>query len=217
MASVPRMGRGLMATATALALHKVSYEVYVGLRDDPRNDDLLMTYFDGTLEIMSPATKHQRPSRRLGIVIYEIVTSLGIDCDGLGSTTFRKRGKTPEMGKGKESDECFYLANEHRILGKATIDLDQGDPPPDLWIEVDKRASTKGRLPVYASLSVPEVCRYNARKKTIWIGRLNDTGTYDELDRSVALPMLARSLVLKACPWEIPGRNRSIIVWSGTG
>jgi Uma2 family endonuclease len=192
-----------MASATPraskeLALQRVPYDVYARLRDEPTNGHLRMAFHDGTLEIMSPEYIHEVPSRRLGLLIAILAGELGLPCTGSASTTFRRRGAGPFKGGGKEPDESFYLANEHKILGKATIDLDKGDPPPDLWIEVDNRAGTKGRLPVYAALGVPEVWRYNARKKTIWFGRLDDTGKYDEVERSVALPMLTRSLVLEA-------------------
>jgi Uma2 family endonuclease len=191
------MATVLVRKFDSTVLRRVPFETYVRLRDEPTNGHLRMAFHDGTLEIMSPEYIHEVPSRRLGLLIAILAGELGLPCTGSASTTFRRRRGGVFKGSGKEPDESFYLANEHRILGKATIDLDQGDPPPDLWIEVDNRTGTKGRLPVYASLGVPEVWRFDARKKTIWIGRLNDTGTYDELDRSVALPMLTRSLVLE--------------------
>jgi Uma2 family endonuclease len=188
----------LVRKVDTTVLRGVPFETYARLRDEPTNGHLRMAFHDGTLEIMLPEYVHEVPSRRLGLLIAILCGELGIPCTGSVSTTFRRRGVGPFKGGGREPDQSFYLANEHRILGKATIDLDQGDPPPDLWIEVDNRAGTKRRLPVYAALGVLEVWRYNARKKTIWFGRLNHSGTYDELDRSVALPMLTPSLVLDA-------------------
>jgi Uma2 family endonuclease len=204
----------MMATATAraskeMALHGVPYDVYVALRDEPRNDHLLMTYFDGTLEIMSPATKHEHPSRRFGILIYEIVTAFGIECEGFGSSTFRKRGETAEKGKGKEPDECFYFANAHRVVGKDDIEIDAGDPAPDLWIEIDNRSSSLGKLPLYAALGVPEVWRYRVRRKTLWFGRLIDGG-YESIERSLSVPMLTPALVLEALAL---GNGISMTAW----
>jgi Uma2 family endonuclease len=206
MASVtPRASR-------VLALQGVPYKVYVRLRDDPRNDHLRMTYFDGTLEVMSPATRHEYPSRRFGIIIYEIVTALGIECQGLRSTTFRKRGESTdkEKGKGKEPDECFYFANVHRIVSQDDVELDAGDPPPDLWIEIDNRSSSLGKLPLYAALGIPEVWRYRVRRKTLWFGRLVDGG-YEPIERSLSLPMLTPTLVLEALAL---GEGISETAWS---
>jgi Uma2 family endonuclease len=66
-------------------------------------------------------------------------------------------------GRGKEPDKAFYFANAAAIRGKETIDL-RVDPPPDLWIEVDNRGSSKGKLQLYAALGVPELWRYQARR-----------------------------------------------------
>ena len=121
---------------------------------------------------------------------------LGIVCQGAGSTTFKKRGQKKKRGWGKEADQSFYLANESRIRGKDEVDLEV-DPPPDLWIEVDHRGRSRGRLPLYAALGVPEVWRFHARAKRIWFGRL-EAGSYVEIDQSLSLPMLTPQRVLEA-------------------
>ncbi len=169
-----------------------------------------MTYHDGTLEIMSPESLHEVPSRRFGLLIYEVAMGLGVSCTGTGSTAFRLRGEDVKKGKGKEPDESFYFANEPRILGKSTkIDLDAGDPPPDLWIEIDNRASSLGKLPVYAALGVPEVWRFRVRRRTLWFGRRTEVG-YEPIERSLSLPMLTPALVLDALAL---GEGKSEIAW----
>jgi hypothetical protein len=62
---------------------------------------------------------------------------------------------------------------------------------------VDNRGSSRGRLPVYAALGVPEVWRYRVRRGELRFVRLVD-GAYEPLDRSLALPMLTPALVLEA-------------------
>lgn len=190
-----------MATITTrrgdvTVLREVPYSVYATLRDEPANDKLRMTYFDGTLEIMSPEYQHEIGCWRLGIIVLAVTTELEIPCTGARSTTFRRGGKGIQEGHGKEPDESFYLANEPRVRGKRTIHLDV-DPPPDLWIEVDNRGSSRGRLPVYAALGVPEVWRYRVRRGELRFVRLID-GVYEPLERSLALPMLTPALVLEA-------------------
>jgi len=182
----------------AMVLRGVSYDEYVRLRDDPKNDRLRMTYHDGTLELMSPASVHEHPCRRLGLLIAIVAEEFEIPCEGVRSTTFRRGGAAPQRGKGKEPDEAFYFANASRIVNNKGLDLDAGDPPPDLWIEVDNRSSSAGRLPLYAGLGVPEVWRFRARAGRLWFGRLAGGTTYEAIDRSLSLPMFTPQLVLDA-------------------
>lgn len=179
-------------------LRDVSYKTYVKLVRKPSNYHLRMTYYDGTLEIMSPQMIHEVPSRRLGMIVLAVTSELDIPCSGTGSTTFRRAGEGVFQGKGKEPDQSFYVTNVQFLMGANKIDLDAGDPPPDLWIEVDNRASSLGKLPVYAALGVPEVWRHRASKKTLAFLRLTERGAYEPVERSVVLPMLTPALVLEA-------------------
>ncbi len=79
----PRWSRGVTV------LRGIPYEDYVRIRDVPANGHLRMTYHDGTLEIMSPESLHEVPSRRFGLLIYEVAMGLGVSCTGTGSTAFR--------------------------------------------------------------------------------------------------------------------------------
>jgi Uma2 family endonuclease len=182
---------------TPTVLRGVLYHEYVKLRDEPANGHLRMTYHDGVLEIMSPESRHEIPSRRFGLIVFVLAEELDIAYQGTSSTTFRRGVVGLKKGNGKEPDESFYFAHAMEILGKHPIDLDR-DPPPDLWIEVDNRASSRGRLPVYAALGVPEVWRYRVATGRLWFGRLVDGGIYEPIERSLCLPMLTPSLVREA-------------------
>jgi Uma2 family endonuclease len=179
-------------------LGDVPFKVYVKLALTPENRHLRMAYHDGTLEIVSPKLrKHEVPSDRLRIIITTVASRLGLVYDGTGSYTYRRSGDGPYRGKGKEPDQSFYFANAGRVPKTRDPDLDAGDPPPDLWIEVDNRASSAGRLPIYATLGVPEVWRYRASKKTLQFLQLVE-GVYQPIDRSLAVPVLTPALVLEA-------------------
>jgi len=178
-----------------MALRGVPYDVYLRLRDDPRNRGLRMTYHDGTLEVMSPEFRHEKGARRLSMIVNAYASVLGVDCEGSRSTTFRKGLPGQLTGKGKEPDESFYFTNLTAIRAKNTLDLSV-DPPPDLWIEVDNRASSAAKLPLYAALGVSEVWRYRPRRGLLWIGRLKD-GAYDQADESHWLPGMTPTLLLK--------------------
>ncbi len=191
-----------MATVTqrhphVAILHKVPYKVYVRLALASENRHARMSYHNGTLEIVSPRLwKHERPSARLRLVVTSVAEHLGLSYDGTDSFTFRRSGQGIFKGHGKEPDKSFYIANLERLPRDRDPDLDAGDPPPDLWIEVDNRVSSAGRLPVYAALGVPEVWCYRSRRKTLTFLRLIGA-VYDPIDRSLALPVLTPSLVLE--------------------
>ncbi|MCA1685844.1 MAG: Uma2 family endonuclease [Planctomycetia bacterium] len=195
MEKTPTASANVIKDSHTAVLRGVTYDVYVALCDNPRNDHLRMTYHDGVLEIVSPAYRHERGSTLLALVIRAYAASTGLECLGAGSTTFRKGLPGQLKGKGKEPDESFYFTHLDVIGPKDTIDLNV-DPPPDLWIEVDNRASSAGKLPLYAALGIVEVWRYRPRRRRLWIGRLAD-GSYSEVDESRCLPGLTPTLLLE--------------------
>jgi Uma2 family endonuclease len=210
--AAPEPKREVIRIGKPTVLRGVPYEVYVRLRDEPDNDHLRMTYYDGTLEIMSPESIHERPSRRFGHFFAVLCEELDIPFEAAGSTTFRRGEPGSKKGKGKEPDEGFYFANVHRVLGKTSLRVEAGDPPPDLWIEVDNRSSSRGKLPVYAALDVPEVWRYRVMSRRLRFLRLDaETASYGAIERSLSLPMLTPALVLEALAM---GENLPVNTWT---
>ncbi|HEY9633505.1 MAG TPA: Uma2 family endonuclease [Coleofasciculaceae cyanobacterium] len=115
-----------------------------------------LAYYKGTLEIRMPLPRHERAKSMIGDLVKVLLEELDIDCEALGSTTFKRE----DMESGVEPDDCFYIQNEAAIRGKDRIDLTI-DPPPDLAIEIDNTSSTS--LSSYQALEVPELWRYNGR------------------------------------------------------
>jgi Uma2 family endonuclease len=175
-------------------LRGVPYGVYVRLRDDERNDQVRMTYHDGVLELMSPEFIHERGAHHLSMIVNGYAAVLGVDCEGARTTTFRKGVPKQLKGKGKGPDASFYFANAPAVRGKDRLDLTT-DPPPDLWIEVDYRASSAGKLPLYAELGVVELWRYRPQRGVLWIGRLQ-AGAHVEVPVSGCLPGMTPRLLL---------------------
>lgn len=176
-----------MSTVTAtrtdgdrFVLRDVSWERYIDLRDDPTQLRVRMTYFRGVLELMSPSGPHERINRLLEGLLRAWCEAQNIPVAGYGSTTYRRE----QSEAGLEPDSCFYIEHEAVIRNHEEVDLSI-DPPPDLSIEVDIRASSIGRLPIYAALSVPEVWRTNGDWLKIY--RLEE-GEYVEVPASVSLP-----------------------------
>lgn len=179
---------------TPTVLRGIPYDVYSMVRDNPDNDGHRMTYVNGTLEIMSPEFRHEGGGRRLALIVGACASVFKMKCVGARSTTF-KRGQIGDVkGFGKEPDESFYFTQAALICKKDTIDLEI-DPPPDLWIEVDNWSSSKGSLPLYAGLGVPEVWRYRPHRRSLWFGRLRD-GDYVKIARSQFLHNLTPAIVL---------------------
>lgn len=75
----------------------------------------------------------------------------------LGTTTLNR----PDIEKGAEPDNCFYIQNQPQVAGKK-IDLIQG-PPPDLIVEVDITQTDINKLSLYASMGSLEFWRYDGR------------------------------------------------------
>lgn len=142
-----------------------------------------VTYYRGTLEVMSPSYLHDRVARLLYLLIHTLAEELGIPISSAGTTTWRRKLRQA----GLEADESFYLKNEPRIRGKRKIDL-RRDPPPDLAVEVEVTRRIGHRKRVYARLGIPEVWRYKPGQLTITL--LQEDGTYLAVDRSPTFPQV---------------------------
>lgn len=166
-------------TGSYLVLNDISWEIYEKLLEVfAEHPALRMTYYKGTLELMTPLPEHETYGWMIGRLVAALSEELGLEIRGLKSTTWRSKPKTA----GKEADECFYIQNEALVRGKLTIDLTV-DPPPDLAIEIDMTHSSIDKMAVYAELKVPEVWRWQKGKITLNI--LSDTG-YVESEISLA-------------------------------
>jgi Uma2 family endonuclease len=162
-----------------LVLNDISWEMYEKLLDVfAEHPGLRMTYYQRTLELMTPLPEHERYSWTLGRLVAALSEELGMEIVGLKSTTWRSKPKTV----GKEADECFYIQNEALVRSKLKIDLTV-DPPPDLAIEIDATHSSIDKMAVYTELKVPEVWRWHKGKLTVNI--LTDAG-YVESETSLA-------------------------------
>jgi Uma2 family endonuclease len=148
--------------------------------DRPR---MRLTYDRGELEIMSPVLEHDNDDRMLGQFVVILTDELGLPMMPGGSTTMRRRKRR----KGIESDECFWIANAHRMEGRRRLDL-RTDPPPDLAIEVDVTRSSMDRMGIYAALKVPEVWRLEGDVLTFNV--LDEHGVYQQAETSRSFPGL---------------------------
>ena len=169
-------------------LQHVSWTTYECLLADHTDASTpRFTYSEGTLEIMSPSTEHEKINLALAMIAELVAEEQEIEFVTLGSTTFRRR----DLKKGTEPDSCFYIQNVERIRGKNEIDLTL-DPPPDLVIEVEITSPAIPKLPVYARMGVPEIWLHDGRAPKI-LRLVADR--YVNSDRSGVLPCLTASVL----------------------
>jgi Uma2 family endonuclease len=142
-----------------------------------------LTYDRGELEIISLNPGLAGASRFLGILVLVLTEEMGLPLKHGGSTTLRRRLRK----RGIEADECFWIANAHRMAGRRRLNL-RTDPPPDLAIEVDVSHSSLDRLAIYAALGVPEVWR--PEEDTLTFHVLGADGAYASAPASRSFPLV---------------------------
>jgi Uma2 family endonuclease len=181
MAAEVRTMTRTVTVPAPLRLTGIRYGDYVRIRDARGNRGLRMAYHDGVLEITSPEYLYEKWGYPVAFVVFAYAEAFDVACEPAGSTTFRKGLPGQLKGKGKEPDEGFYIGDAVALIrGRDTLDLTV-DPPPSLWVEVDNRASSKAKLPLYAALGIPEVWRCRPWSRRIWFGRL--AGDFHQHDR----------------------------------
>ena len=166
-----------------VVLHGVSWSLYQQMLAEVGDGHLRLTYDRGSLEIMSPSDLHEKVKTVTARLIEAYADAVDIVVEGLGSTTFLRE----DALRGLEPDECYYVAHAAAVIGKTELDLTI-DPPPDLAIEVDISPPSVQRQPIYATLGVPEIWRYDGRRLTSL--HRTEQGEYIAAERSLSFPDL---------------------------
>jgi Uma2 family endonuclease len=139
-----------------------------------------LTYYRGTLEIMSPLALHERPHRIIADIVKAILDHQERDWEDFGSTTVKR----PDIA-GVEPDTCLYIQNASQVQGCTDMNL-AVYPPPDLAIESDVTSTTT--IEAYEALGIPEVWIYRNGQLKIYL--LQD-GKYIQSATSPTFPALA--------------------------
>ena len=167
-----------------LVLHDVSWEFYEQLLREVGDRHIQITYDDGSLEIMSPLPEHERWGAWIARLIELMCLERSIDCECLGSTTFRDAAKR----KGLEPDECYYFINAARAREMEEQFDPDVDPVPELALEIDITNRSVAREPIYAALGVPEIWRFNG--SALQVRQLSSRRKYMVRSRSRTFPFL---------------------------
>jgi len=137
----------------SVVLQGVQWETYERLLADQGDSARPRLYYDcGTLEIMSPSSRHEILKETISLLFQLLATEVEIDFVAAGSTTFRRE----DLHTGFEPDACFYVRYVSAIRAKEDIDLSV-DPPPDLVVEIQVTNAVLDKLSLFATVGVPEV------------------------------------------------------------
>jgi hypothetical protein len=103
---------------SCLRLSGVDWRTYSRLlRAFAERPGIRLTYDRGELEITSPTLEHDDDGRVLGTFVFVLTEELGLPLKHGGSTTLRRRLRR----RGIEADECFWIANAHRMAGRRRL------------------------------------------------------------------------------------------------
>ena len=182
MATVSKLS-GPIHAEQRFVLHGVSWEAYEKILEALGERRIRITYDRGDLEFMSPSNTHEWTIRLFDRLINALTEELNVPIRGCRCTTLRRK----EAERGLEPDDSYYVQSEPLVRGKMDLNINRGDPPPDLAIEIDVTSSSIDRMGVYAGLGVPELWRYDG--ETLSLHRL-ESGTYRSADGSAAFPFL---------------------------
>lgn len=173
-----------------VVLHNVSWDTYERLlADDEERIVPRIAYDRGVMELVTPSMPHEEDAGVIARVVEIVTAVLDIPIRSVGGTTFR-RG---DLERGFEPDASFYIQNEWRIRGKREVDL-AVDPPPDVVLEMEMSRSALNKLPLFASMGIPEVWRCDGERVAIWI---HESESYGEALRSLAIPVLTRDVLTR--------------------
>jgi Uma2 family endonuclease len=168
-----------------ILLNDVSWKEYeMFLADFEEKSGWRLAYDEGKLEIMPPTYEHEYDSFSFGYFISAYCEEFEIEFVGAGSTTLRRA----MLNKGVEPDECFYIQNADKVIGKIKSLDSQNYPMPDVVVEIDVTTDSLDKFPIYSALKVPEVWIYNGKKVTF--NKLKGK-KYHQISHSVALPLLS--------------------------
>jgi Uma2 family endonuclease len=105
-----------------------------------------LTYFEGTLELMTPSRPHEEIKSMIGCLLEAWCLEKGVDISPFGSWTLEDKA----LERGVEPNECYIIGS------------DVARERPDLAIEVIWTSGSLDRLKVYARLGVREVWIWKA-------------------------------------------------------
>jgi Uma2 family endonuclease len=195
-----------------LILHPISWQTFRRICEElSQNPSKRLAYNQGYLQIMSPLIEQENNNWFISRLIFIMAEEWDLNIKSVGSLTLKR----DDIQKGIEPDACFYLKNEPEVRNKLSIDLNQGDKPPDLAIEIDITSGSLDKFPIYAGLAVPEIWRYDGNNLRFY-GLNQETNGYEEITESLAFPLLDITLIPYMARTKVYHRRNSHLKASET-
>ncbi len=144
---------------------------------------ILFKYWQETLELMSPSSRHEIYKENIGILLECYFLAKKIRFYSLGSTTFRSQS----LSRGIESDKSYCINTRKNF--------------PDLAIEVIITHGGIDALEIYKALEVGEVWFWEEEKLTVYVLQNQD---YMQVNQSSLFPDLPLELLAKYVPSDEP-------------
>jgi len=148
---------------------------------------LRISYDEGTLQVISPSSKHKYLTKLIERLVDRITIHRRTKVLFYGSATLKKQSEQ----KGAEPDACFYVQTADVVGTKELIDFNH-DPPPDVVLEIDIHHESISKFPIYATFGVPELWRYDEYQ--FFVYRL-ERNLYVETPVSLSFPLLTTQLL----------------------
>jgi Uma2 family endonuclease len=183
----------LPAGETRILVPRVPWRLYETFVEMLPEGSHIRTAFDGKdMEIMVTGPLHDDFADLLDQFVKAVAGELGIRIKPMRQTTWKR----PEIERGIESDNCYYLDPAKIAAALAARRAGSNDvndyPNPDLVIEVDISVPEADREAIYAALRVVELWRFDGH--TLTIQRLDENGRYQAVERSGFLPLRAHEV-----------------------
>ena len=193
-----------------LILNDVSWGDYENLLEEIEGDrHVRISYDQGRMEIITLSFGHERWKSFFAHLLAILAEELSMPLIGGGQVTLKRK----RQARGKEPDDCYYIHHAAEVRGKDEIDL-AIDPPPDLAIEVDVTSPTLDKFPIYVSLGVLEIWRYENDRLSFY--RLAEA-RYEEIEVSDLFPFLTPTVLLDFLRLgnkeDITAMNRAFREW----
>jgi Uma2 family endonuclease len=169
------------------------------LRELGNHRNTRLTYHQAVLEIMTPLGEHENNNRFIDDIVRILAEESNLPLKKMGSLTLKK----DNLQQAVEPDSCYYITQEPLVRNKQNIDLNI-DPPPDLVLEIDITNTSLNKLPIYASLQVPEIWRYNGRSLQVFVldltrreyNQVTVSPTFPQLNIEIIPQLISQSLIV---------------------
>ena len=174
-----------------LVVPQVSWDDYeILLEELAERPHFRVSYDCGKLEIMSPSRDHEKYTRFFDDLVRAYADAFDLELEKLGQTTWKLKA----VGKGVEADDCYFVGNPERSMGRTTGDL-EADSPPDIAVEIDITRSSLRKFSIYAGLSIPELWTYDGENVKFY--KLFE-GQYIPVPESRFLPKLTGTMLAES-------------------